>query len=515
MLEMFATNFSFIDAVIVAVYLIGVVLAGVLVNRYVHNAADYIVGGRSAGAALNAASYMGTQLGLVTIMFASIEGFRRGFSYLMLGMISLAVMFFIGKTGFVVRRLRTMRLVTIPEFYEKRFNRKTRVLAGFMCVLAGILNMGLFPKMGATFITYATGLGQTPDQVFMVNLVTSLLIVLVLVYTVMGGMVSVIVTDYIQFIVLSVGMGFGVYVCFAHPDLGWDNIVSTFAQYRGDAAFNPVHSESYGWLYLIWMFVGGITATSIWAPEASRALTAKDPGSAKKTYLLASASQFFRTGAPAFWALGAFCLFQQHSELSAHFFPNGASADIEHASHAMPLFIGKVVPPVLLGVLVAGLMAAFMSTHDSYLLCWASVISRDIISPLRKKGLSDKQQILVTRICIIIIGVFLLIWGIWYELPESVWTYMAVTANIYLCGSAVALIGGMYWSRASSTGAFAAIICGVFSIAGIFLEPIQQVFPWLSAQILGMGNYGLCIIVFVVFSLLFPDDSKQEIKEAV
>ena len=96
----------------------------------------------------------------------------------------------------------------------------------------------------------------------------------------------------------------------------------------------------------------------------------------------------------------------------------------------MPLLIGNLLPSGLLGLLVAGLLAAFMSTHDSYLLCWSSVISQDIIAPLKGVDrLPDRESIFLTRVSVVVIGVFLLVWGIWYELPDSVWTYMGVDGD--------------------------------------------------------------------------------------
>ena len=176
----------------------------------------------------------------------------------------------------------------------------------------------------------------------------------------------------------------------------------------------------------------------------------------------------------------------------------------------MPLALGKIVPSGLLGILVAGLMAAFMSTHDSYLLCWSSVISRDIVSPLRG-GMTGRQEITVTRISVMAIGIFLLIWGIWYELPDSVWTYMAVSGTIYLSGAGVALVGGIYWPRASTAGAIAAMVAGLFAIVGLFLTPVNA---WLSdigcpiqltGVSVGLFNFAFCAAVMIVVSLLIPD----------
>ena len=515
---MFATNFGRIDWMIVILYLIITGTAGVLANRFIHSVGDYMVAGRASGAALNIATFIGTGLGLVTIMYASIDAFNRGFTYMTLAIIGVVCTLVVGGTGFVVERLRELELTTVPEYFERRFCRRTRVIGGSLCAVAGVLNMGLFPKMGATFITYATGLaGSAADARLLVNIVTSALIALVLIYTVMGGMVSVIVTDYLQFVVLSIGMALGLYFALSEPGLGWDRMVDALAQHRGEKAFNPVHPESYGWIFMVWMVFLFMSATIAWAPEVSRALTAKDPKTTKRTFFFSAPGQFVRLAIPALWAIAAYCFIVQSPDLSSYFFPDGPGAASPHAAQAMPLFLGKIVPTGLLGILVAGLMAAFMSTHDSYLLCWSSVIVRDVLGPLKKHSLNDRQQIRATRVAIIIIGVFLMLWGVWYELPESVWTYMAVTGNIYLSGASVVLIGGIYWKSASRAGSMAALLGGLVSLGGLWLEPLQTVCPWLSAGILGVGNYVFCAVLFVVVSLAFPDrpgaaaaDSKEE-----
>ena len=274
---MFETNFTNLDWGIVVVYLVGIAALGMYVNRHVHSAADYLVGGRGSGTALSVASFIGTGLGLVTLMYAAMDGFTNGFSDLFVPFLGMVVPLGLGASGFVIARLRRMKLTTIPEFFEHRFNRRVRITGGVICAVAGILNMGLFPKMGATFITFATGMGDAGENAELtVNVITSLLIVMVLAYTVLGGMVAVIVTDYIQFVVLSLGLGLGLWMCLSSPELGWSTMVSTLAADKGEAAFNPFHPESYGWVYVIWMTCLTFTGTICWAPEATRALTTQD-----------------------------------------------------------------------------------------------------------------------------------------------------------------------------------------------------------------------------------------------
>jgi len=559
---MFETNFSTIDWILVAAYLAGAVAIGVFVNKYIHNISDYLVGGRASGAALNTATFVGTGLGLVTIMYAGIEGFRNGFSFLLMPLVGVAVGVTLGSTGFVIRRLREAKLTTIPEYFQVRYDRKVRATAGIICAVAGILNMALFPKMGATFLTFVSGYGQAEPAAkvesasqpptapsasqpapaptsspaatsraaappaalgglsneSIINIVTSILILLVLLYTVMGGMVSVIVTDYLQFIILSIGLGLGLYYCLSRADLGWGNMVAAMGTHRGERAFNPVHPDSYGWLWSIWQTIHFAVAALVWAPEVTRALTSKDPTATKRTFLFGAPGQFARLAIPVLLAVAAYCYVSNDPELAAYFFPEGISyfrpdgglgAAPEHADQAMPLVLGKIIPTGLLGILVAGMMAAFMSTHDSYFLCWSSVITRDVIGPMRRRELSDKSQIGITRISIVLIGIFLLIWGVWYDIPDSVWTYMAVTGSVYMCGAIVVLVGGMYWKRASNAGAMAALLGGLISLVAIFLPDAYRNDSMLMG-ILGVANYGFCLLLFIVFSLLLPNRPRPQ-----
>lgn len=532
---MFETNFTTLDWGLVISYLAGTAAFGMYVNRHIHSAEDYLVGGRGSGAALNIASFIGTGLGLVTLMYASIEGFNRGFAFLFIPLLGMIVPLILGATGFVISHLRQMKLTTIPEYFEHRYNRKVRVVAGVICALAGILNMGLFPKMGATFITFVTGMGGS-DAEMTVNIITSLLILLVLAYTVTGGMVAVIVTDYVQFLILSLGLGLGLFYCFFTTDIGWERMVHSVWQRKGEAGFNPVHPQSYGWTYVGMMVLVQVAAGICWVPEATRALTTKDVATTNRTFFWGSPGFFARMAIPALWGIAAAAFFLSHSTLSMHFSAENLSSGAAHASQAMPLFLGKAIPAGFLGLLVAGLMAAFMSTHDSYLLAWASVISQDVVAPLRgEKRLTDTQSILITRICVVVIGAFLLVWGIWYQLPESVWTYMAITGTIYLSGTATALVGGMYWKRASSTGALWAILGGLSCLPVLFLEPIQRwlagvpgsvrdltaeqtqaiekVSYYLNDSSIALAVYGLCLLLFIVGSLLFPDNAADTMEE--
>ena len=171
--------------------------------------------------------------------------------------------------------------------------------------------------------------------------------------------------------------------------------------------------------------------------------------------------------------------------------------------------MSQILPIGLIGIISAGMLAAFMSTHDSYLLCWSSVLTQDVVSPWFKNGLSSKARLLLTRIFIVAIGIFILVWGLWYDLGQDLWDYMAISGAIYFTGAIALLVFGLYWKRASKVGAYLALICGFCAIIG--LKPLQNLLGIsVSSEIVGLTVIVLATILMVVGSLVFPGSSSTE-----
>ena len=106
------------------------------------------------------------------------------------------------------------------------------------------------------------------------------------------------------------------------------------------------------------------------------------------------------------------------------------------------------------------------------------------------------------------IGGFVLYWGLFYRGSEDIWDYMAVTGAIYFTGAFALLIGGLYWKRASSTGAFLALIGGISALAG--LAPVQDILGIeLSSARVGLFSVILTLVLMILGSLIFPDRNKN------
>ncbi len=516
------TNFTPFDWVIVAVYLAGTVAIGLYVNRYIRSMSDYVVAGRSLKSFIAIATMVGTELGLVTVMYMAQKGFTGGFAAFHIGLVAGVVTLIVGLTGFIVVPLRQMGVKTIPEYYEKRFGRGARIFGGLLLAAGGILNMGLFLKAGAIFVTGLTGLGGSTEidtalagtfSITHVNIVMTVLILLVLVYTILGGMVSVVITDYVQFVVLSFGM---LIACvFAVSEVGWTNILETVRTVHKDAGFNPFDGEGFGPTYVVWqIFVAGLVSCAVWQTAVIRACSAESVAVVKRLYAWSSIGFMIRCLIPQFLGICALVYLYQNADTRAIFFNDG-QPDKEFTLHAMPVFLSQILPVGLIGLVGAGMLAAFMSTHDSYLLCWSSVLVEDVINPLAGGRLSTRTRLTLARLLIFLIGVFLLIWSLWYELEQDLWEYMAISGAIYYVGAFVLLVGGLYWKPASRVGAYAALSCGALAVFGLE-QPrnalVGVISRWglfgeisLSESHVILGITGLATVLMIVLSLAFPD----------
>jgi len=544
------TNFSVLDWCIVVGYIAIVVGVGVYVRRYIRNATDFMIAGRGLRTFLAVATMIGTELGLVTVMYSAQKGFTGGFAAFHIAVAATIMTLIVGFTGFIVVPLRRLQVTTIPEFYQRRFGRGVRILGGIILAFSGILNMGLFLKAGSLFVMGVTGL--TTDV--HLKIIMTVLLVLVLVYTSLGGMVSVVVLDYIQFVALSFGFLVVSFLSIRH--LGWGNIVETVMEVKGEAGFNPFHGEGFGVSYVAWMFFLGLVSCAVWQTAVIRACAADSVKTVKKIYLWSSIGFLIRFLLPYFFGISALVYMSQHESLRAIFLPEGGSADAQTTLLAMPVFLGKLLPAGLIGIVTAGMLAAFMSTHDSYLLCWSTVLAQDVVSPCFPNGLSPQARLFLARLFIPCIGIFILVWGLWYPLGQDLWDYMAISGAIYSTGAFALLLFGLYWKRASRTGAYLGLACGFLAILGLsavqnrlgFLlnplklllgftkeVPVEQltdqmtlakevapgattavVYDVIGSEIVGLTVLVMAVVAIVLGSLLFPDrksSGEQESRE--
>jgi len=345
--------------------------------------------------------------------------------------------------------------------------------------------MGIFLKFDGIFLSEVMGFGPDAVAGFMV-----LMVVIVIAYTVLGGMFSILITDFMQFVVLSAGMLVATVFVLLRVDVTGIGLAVTNS--LGAAGVNPIVNPRFGWTFVIWIFVNTVAAGTLWQPGTSKALASKSSAVAKRVYFWTGLTFAGRAMIPMFWGAAALAYFGPGQESAA----------------AMPRLLGSVVPSGFLGLLVAGMLAASMSTYSAYVLAWSSVLARDVIGCTRRKDLPDRTVIAITRIGAAALGVFLLVFGLWYQIPDTAFQYLAVTGSMYVSGALACVAAGLYWRKANLVGAYAGLTLGAVVPAGfLLLEKFRDVLPgWLffvtDVNIAGLLSFFLAVLGMVLDLLL-------------
>jgi SSS family solute:Na+ symporter len=483
-----------LDGSIVGVYLLATMIAGLMVRKYVGKVEHFLVAGREMDVYLGIASLAATEFGIVTCMYTAQNGYEKGFAGATPGILNALAMLIVGWTGFVIKPLRDSGVMTIPELFEKKFGSRIRWAAGVVIVLGGLLNMGVFLRTGGQFLVLVSGL----DVGYLEIMMTALLIG-VAVYTILGGMLSVLVTDFLQFVVMSVGLI--VVTGLILMNVGWANLVNAVETHYGVGGFNPFLNPTMGWQYIVFNALLNTAAVLTWQTVIARVLAAKSTDTGRKVYTRTSFFFVCRFLIPGIWGIAALATL----------------GPVANTLEAMPRYLSTSVPAGLMGLLIAAMLAADMSTDSSYMLTWGSVIYNDIMAPFRKTKWSEKKGLFWNRTIIAGIGVFLLLYGLWYPLKGDLWTYLGVTGTIYLASISVLLIACSYWQRANSWGAAAAIlISAVIPITYLVMEQLpstadlaKSIGPYYS----GIATYLFSGAAMIVGSLLKPSANTEAREE--
>jgi solute:Na+ symporter, SSS family len=315
-------------------------------------------------------------------------------------------------------------------------------------------------------------------------------------YTVLGGMFSVVVTDFMQFVILALGMLVATVAVLMKVDLA--QISTAVTQQFGASGIDPLINPRFGWIFIIWILISNLAAAALWQPGTSKALASESPEVARKVYFYASLAFAGRAMIPMFWGVAALAYL---------------GAD-QSSTAAMPILLGRIVPSGFLGLLVAGMLAASMSTYSAYLLAWSSVLARDVISCARPRDFSERTTIWITRISASVIGIFLLVFGLWYRIPDTAFQYLFITGAMYTAGALGCVAAGLYWPQANRVGAYACLALGALAPAGfLLLEKSRDTLPgWMvfitDVNIAGLLSFLLAAAGMIVGSLLTQSSSQ-------
>ncbi len=465
-------NLHWIDWSIMAVFAVALIALAIYVKRFNKSVADFLVAGRSAGRYLLTISGAATILGGVGVVAMMEMYYRAGFCGIWwLMTVTQSIGLLIALSGWVIYRFRETRAMTMPQFFQIRYSRNFRIFCGILAWFSGVLNMGLFPAITARFFIYFCGLPRTYSLFGLEGISTYATIMIVeiaiaLLITFLGGMVVVAITDFFQgiFLIVSLLAVLGsLYFLF-----DWSQLIEALKTAPEKASmlnpFEASKTEGFTPSYFLtraFLFTYGLGA---WLGVQAYSASARNAHEAKMANVL---SKWRYTIQAMMLLLIPICVFtlMRHVDFESQAETVRQVADVIEnekirSQVLAPIALSKILPVGILGLFGAFMVAATISTDDTYLHAWGSIFIQDVILPFRKKGFTPKQHLWLLRLSICLVAVLIFLFSLFFRQNDFIFMFFAMTAAIFTGGAGAAIIGGLYWKRGSTAGAWGGMIVG-------------------------------------------------------
>jgi SSS family solute:Na+ symporter len=500
---------------------------GLYTRRYMKSVADFLSGNRLAGRYLLAVARGEIGAGAVSFVAAFEVVSRAGFTVMWWQWVNIPVSLLVSISGFVVYRFRQTRAMTLAQFFEIRYSKSFRIFTGMLGFLAGVINFGIIPVVGARFMVYFLGLPpvlrvasfEFPTLIPLMVLMLAITLAL----TLAGGLITLMVTNCVEGMIsqlIFIALIIGLMVMFKWSDISeamMHVVTATGSQVRpvGHSLVNPFDSlglkDLNVWFVLMSMFVG-VYGTMAWQNQSAYNSAASSAHESRMAGLLRNWREI---GVKPVMTLLGVCA------MAFLVRPEGAlvRSQLEHISEPqirtqmeIPIAVVEMLPVGLKGALCVVMLMGIWGGDGSHLHSWGSLFIQDVIVPLRKKAFTPKGHIRALRASIIGVALFAFVFGSLFQQTEYIVIWWQVTMAIYVGGAGAAIIGGLYWKRGTTAGAWSGMVAGsVLTTAGMVLRQIYgSQFPLNGMEISFYATL-IAIALYVVVSYLtsaedFPMD---------
>lgn len=504
---------KFLDWLFLIIPLVIVLIVGLRTQRYMKSVADFMAGGRLAGPYLLAVG-RGEMLSGAVVFVALFElTSRSGFTVTWWQWMVAPVSFIVAVLGFVIYRFRETRAMTLAQFFEIRYSKPFRVFTGLLGFVAGLMNFGIIPAIGARFFVHFLGL-PAALPVFGFSLPTyiplmALFLSITLTLTLSGGLITVMVTDCIEGIMSQ--LFYLVILAALLLTFSWPQISEVLAaRPPGQSLLNPFDSLGNAdfnlWYVLMALFVN-IYGTMAWQNASAYNSAAISPHQSVMANILGRWRELGKMSVVTLLTLCA-VTFLQHPDFAAQSAPAKEAIQSIGESQVrqqmeIPVALSYLLPLGVKGLLCAILLMGIFGGESTHLHSWGGIFVQDVLVPLRKKPFGPKQHIRALRFSIFGVALFAFLFGCLFRQTEYVIMWFSVTTAIYVGGAGAAIIGGLYWKRGTAAGAWSGLLTGsVLSVAGIIARQIYGNKMPLNGMEISFYATLCAIVAYVVVSLV-------------
>ncbi len=490
-----------LDLIIIVSYLLGILVVGILSVRKMRlTSQGYFLAGRSLRWGMVGAALFASNISTIHLVGLAASGYNEGlvwgnfewmatFTLILLGLVFAPFYF-------------KSRISTLPEFLERRFSPGSRIILAFMAIVAALfIHIGMSLYAGAAVF----------KQFFGIDVVTSIFIISVItaIYTVLGGLKAVVVTETIQTAILVLGaVAVTLFAIFALPDQGIHNLSQLKASVKPEQLGMLQTDNSAG---LAWyaVFLGyPILGIWYWCSDQTivqRVLGAKTQSDAQTGPLFAGLLKILPVFIMVFPGVIGYVLFKDI-----------IGAD---SNQTLPVLINQLIPTGLKGLISAGLLAALMSSIAAALNSSATLVAVDIVKRF-KPSISDEKQVRIGRISAVIVMILAMAWSTQGGRYSSIFEAINAIAAHLAPPITTVFLWGIFWRRGTKQAALTTLITG-FSLGALsFLIDL----PVIGEEKIITDGWGipfmmqawwmfcLCSLIFVLVSLMTPKPDPQSIE---
>ena len=451
-----------LDLIVVLIYAAGMIALGWYGMRRAKTRDDYLVAGRNLGPGFYLGTMAATVLGGASTIGTVRLGYVHGISgFWLCGAIGLGI---VGLSLFLAKPLLKLKIYTVTQVLERRYNPAARHASALIMLVYALM-------IGATS---TIAIGTVMQVLFGLPFWVSILVGggVVVLYSTIGGMWSLTLTDIVQFLIMTIGLVFLLMPMSISDAGGWDAMVAALpARYFDFTAIGWDTIVTYFLIYFFGIFIG----QDIW----QRVFTARSEGVAKV----------------AGTAAGLYCVLYGLAGALIGMAAKVLLPDLENVNNAFASVVQHSLPNGIRGLVIAAALAALMSTAAAGLLAASTTVVQDLLPRLRQGRESGNGDVHENRIATLLLGGVVLAIAL---VVSDVISALTLAYNLLVGGMLIPLIGAIYWKRATTAGAISSMSLGfVTALFFMFKDGLDANTPIYY-------SLSVALVSFVLVSLLSP-----------
>jgi solute:Na+ symporter, SSS family len=466
----------------VVLYLVGTLALGAWAGTRIKTTTDFAIAGRSLPLIMVITTTFATWFGAETVMGIPARFVQGGLGDIVEDPFGAGLcLVLVG--AFFATKLYRLNLLTIGDFYRQRFGKGIEVFCSSAIILSYLGWVAAqITALGLVF-SVLTGGAMSETAGMIVGTLA------VLIYVVIGGFLAVAWTDFIQMIVLVVGLS--IIAVFASDLAGGSDQVFAMASNADLFRFLPPPTFTDIAMFIgaaLTMMLGSIPQQDVY----QRVMSAKDERSARLGAMIGGFSYILFAFVPMFIVASAVVVMGD-SALDM------AENDYQRL---LPTFVLSKMPLIMQILFFGALLSAIKSTSSATLLAPSTSFVENILKNLRPH-MSDRQQLLAMRVTIVVFAGLVLLYAIAMQ-GTSIYDLVSSAYQVTLVGAFVPLVFGLYWKRATTQGAIASVVLGIGTWL-LFFEQVSTLGEFFPGQLAGL----LAAVVGMVAGSVAPQALKN------